>query len=107
TSGYDDWSEFTGTVVYQSASQGYDTTATHVEFASGIQVERKLFDDDQYNIMDRVSRDFAAGIKQTVESQFANVLNNAFTTTTTIDGVSLQHSSPTPWWGDLLKQVRN
>lgn len=53
TSGYTDWSTFTGTVIYQSASQGFDTTATHVEFASGIQVERKLFDDDQYNIMDQ------------------------------------------------------
>src|SRR5262249_24360793 len=40
-------------------------------------------------IMRRVSQDFAGSIRQTVESTFANVLINSFTTTTTIDGVSL------------------
>mgnify|MGYP001559622058 CR=1 FL=1 len=41
-----DFTEFTGTVSYQSQSQGYDTTATHVEFSNGIQIERKLYDDE-------------------------------------------------------------
>src|SRR5476651_1416181 len=43
-----DFTEFTGTVGYQSQSLGYNTTATPVEFTNGIQVERKLFDDDQF-----------------------------------------------------------
>ena len=39
-----DFPEFAGTVSYVSQSQGYDTTATHLEFSSGIQIERKLYD---------------------------------------------------------------
>ena len=47
----DDWTQFEGTVNYDSQSQGFDVTATSVEFVNGIQIERKLFDDDQFNIM--------------------------------------------------------
>jgi hypothetical protein len=35
-----DFSQFTGQVQYQDQNQGYDVTATHIEFASGIQIER-------------------------------------------------------------------
>ena len=47
---FGDFTEFTGTVNYDDVFQGYDVTATHVEWASGFQVERKLFDDDQRNL---------------------------------------------------------
>ena len=40
----EDFSEFSGTISYGSMNQGYDTTLTPVEFANGVQVERKLFD---------------------------------------------------------------
>ena len=33
-----DWSEFTGTIPFNSLNQGYDVTMTFVEFANGIQV---------------------------------------------------------------------
>ncbi len=69
--------------------QGGSVRYTHLSFGLGFQVTREMWDDDQYNIMERVSRDFAAGIKQTVESQFANILNNCFTSVNTIDGVTL------------------
>lgn len=77
-SGYDDVPEFTGTVLYQDASQGFDTLATHVEFASGIQVERKLFDDDQYNIMDLRPRGLATAAQRTRQKHAARLFNNAF-----------------------------
>ena len=48
-----DWDEFTGTVAYSSLSQGYDVTMTPVEWTKGVQVDRKLFDDDQFHIMDQ------------------------------------------------------
>ena len=48
-----------------------------------------MWDDDKYGIMRRVSQDFAGGIRQTIEVLYANVLNNGFTTTTTIDGETL------------------
>ena len=36
--------QFTGTVTYHEVSQGYDTTATHVQFAQGFTVERLLWE---------------------------------------------------------------
>ena len=60
-----DFTEFTGTVGYSSQSLGYNTTATPVEFSNGIQVERKLFDDDQYHIMDQKPRALAASAFRT------------------------------------------
>ena len=79
---YSDWSQFTGTVGYQSASQGFDTTATHLEFASGIQVERKLFDDDQYNIMDQRPSGLATAASRTRQGHGARILVNAFSVDT-------------------------
>mgnify|MGYP001562102488 FL=1 len=44
-------SDFTGTVPYPDISQGYDTTATGLEFAQGIQVERRLIEFDQHDVI--------------------------------------------------------
>ena len=74
---YGDWSQFSGSVAYQSAAQGYDTTATHLEFASGVQVERKLFDDDQYHIMDQRPSGLATAAQRTRQTHGARILNNA------------------------------
>ena len=79
---YGDWAEFTGSVTYDSASQGYDTTATHVEFASGVQVERKLFDDDQYNIMDQRPAGLATAYQRTRQKHGARMFVNAFSVDT-------------------------
>ena len=96
---YSDWDEFTGTVGYQDASQGYDTIATHVEFASGVQVERKLFDDDQYNIMDQRPAGLATAANRTRQKHGARLLNNAFSVDTYFyvnsEGVALCSNSHT------------
>jgi phage major head subunit gpT-like protein len=62
---------------------------THSSFGLGFQVTREMWDDDKYGIMQRVSKDFAAGIRDTVESTYANIINNGFSTTKTIDGETL------------------
>ena len=72
------FTEFTGTVGYSSQNLGYNTTGTPVEFANGIQVERKLFDDDQYHIMDQKPRALAQSAFRTRQTHAARVLNNAF-----------------------------
>ncbi len=77
-----DWTSFSGTVNYSSSSQGFDTTATPLEFASGVQIERKLFDDDQFNIMDQRPRSLATSAKRTRERHGARMLNNAFSVDT-------------------------
>jgi hypothetical protein len=69
--------------------QGGTMRITHSSFALGFQVTREMWDDDQYGIMVRVSRDFAAGIRQTIEVNAIGNFTNAFTTTTTIDGGTL------------------
>ena len=74
--------QFTGTVVYQSANQGYDTTATHLEFASGIQIERKLFDHDQYNIMDQRPVMLATAAVRTRQTHGSRIFNNGFSVDT-------------------------
>ena len=73
-----DWEDFGGTVLYDNMSQGYDTTVTYLEFVKGIQIERKLFDDDQYNIMDQRPRGMALSAQRTRQKQAARMLNNAF-----------------------------
>ena len=96
---YADWNAFTGSVDYQSASQGYDTTMTFVEFASGVQVERKLFDDDQYNIMDRRPAGLATAAARTRQKHGARPFNNAFAVDTYFysasEGVALCSASHT------------
>jgi len=73
---FGDWSEFTGTVGYDSVNQGYDTTTTYLEFVSGCQVERKLFDDDQFNIMDKRPQGLAIAANRTRQKHAARLLNN-------------------------------
>lgn len=75
---FGDWSAFNGRVNYDSINQGYDTTMVFVEFASGFQVERKLFDDDQFHIMDQRPRGLATAAVRTKQRHGARVFNNAF-----------------------------
>lgn len=96
---YGDWTQFTGTVGYQAASQGFDTTATHIEFATGTQVERKLFDDDQYNIMDQRPAGLATAGVRTRQKHGARIFTNAFSVDTFFynnsEGVALCSNSHT------------
>ena len=77
-----DFTEFTGTVSYQSQSQGYDTTATHLEFSNGIQIERKLYDDDRHGIWERRPIGLAHSANRTREKHGARVFVNAFSVDT-------------------------
>jgi hypothetical protein len=73
-----DFEQFDGSIQYQSQHQGYDTTATYLEFANGCQVERKLFDDDQYNIFNPRPAALGASAARTREKHAARPLNLAF-----------------------------
>lgn len=75
---FGDFSQFTGNVTYDEVSQGYDVLQTHIEFASGFQVERRLFDDDQYNIMDQRPAGLASAATRTRQKHAARAFNNAF-----------------------------
>ena len=75
---FPDFSEFTGNVSYSSQSQGYDTVSTSVEFTNGFQVERKLYDDDQFHIMDQKPAELSDSAFRTRQKHGARLLNNAF-----------------------------
>lgn len=83
-----DIEEFTGTVNYSSSSQGYDVTMTPVEFAGGFQVARKLYDDDQYNIMDQRPKALRTSFDRVREKHAHRLFNNAFS----VDSYFYQHS---------------
>jgi hypothetical protein len=73
-----DLTEFTGTIGYQSQNQGFDTTATHIEWASGTQVERKLFDDDQHQIMNQKPAALAMASNRTRQGHAVQIWSGAF-----------------------------
>jgi phage major head subunit gpT-like protein len=77
-----DFPQFTGTVVYQSQSQGYDTIVTHLEWANGFQIERKLYDDDRHGIWERKPSNLAQAYNRTKQSHAARLFNNAFSVDT-------------------------
>lgn len=96
---FGDWDEFSGTVGYDSMNQGYDTIATHREFVSGCQVERKLYDDDQYNIIDQRPSNLGLAAQRTRQKHAARIWNNAFQNDTYFyvnsEGVALCSTSHT------------
>jgi len=74
----EDFTAFTGSVDYDRRYQGYDVVATFAEFTRGIQVERKLFDDDQFQIFDQRPAGMARAANRTRQKHAARVHNVAF-----------------------------
>jgi phage major head subunit gpT-like protein len=80
---FGDVPEFSGTVTYDEPSQGYDVVITPKEYATGFQVERKLFDDDLFGVMESRPRELATAFARTRQKHAASVFNNAFSVDTT------------------------
>jgi len=99
TGAFGDFSQFSGTVAYDDIFQGYDVTQTHVEFTSGFQVERKLFDDDQYGIMDKRPAGLSQAATRTRQKHGGRLFNQAFSVDTFFynnsEGVALCSNSHT------------
>jgi phage major head subunit gpT-like protein len=93
------FTQFTGTVNYQSMSQGYDVTATHVPFANGIQIERELYDDDRHGQWAGRPKALARAYHQTRQGHGARIFNTAFSVDSFFysnsEGVSLCSDSHT------------
>jgi phage major head subunit gpT-like protein len=81
---FDDFPVFQGQVSYDEVYQGYDVTYTPVEFAKGFKVERKLFDDDLYNVIAKKPAGLSRAAKRSREKYGAQVFNNAFAGTGTL-----------------------
>jgi len=81
--GFGTWNEYEGAIEYDDNEEGFKTTYTHVEYVRGFKVERKLVDDDQYNIINARPRGLAIAAVRTREQHAASVFNNAFSTSYT------------------------
>ena len=86
--GLEDFDEFSGTVSYGSMNQGYDVRMTPLEFTKGIQIERKLYDDDQHGVWQQRPVDLAQSAVRTRQKDGARVFNNAFS----VDSKFYSHS---------------
>jgi len=87
-----DLQPFAGNVSYDSISQGYDVTATHKEYALGMQIGRTLIDDDLFNQMDRQPAKLARSAQRTLETHGARALTMAFS----VDNLFYSHSEGVP-----------
>lgn len=69
-------------------SQLYDKKFTHTKWAGAWQVSEEMEDDDQYELVSSLAKAFARSFRFTKEVNFANVLNNGFTTELAADGAA-------------------
>ena len=68
---------------YDDPISMYDVRYTHLKYTKGFKVSEEMYEDDQYSIMNKKPAALARSARRTAESQAANVLNNAFTSTVT------------------------
>jgi len=87
--GMGDLEEFTGTIPYGDFRQQYRTSYTHREWVKGIKVERKLVDDDLYNVINARPRQLAVIARRSREKHGASLFNNAFNTSVFSGGDTL------------------
>jgi hypothetical protein len=71
-------SVFTDAISYLDMAQGYDVTATHIEYAGGIQIKRKLYDDDQFGMIKEFLSNLGKAAFKTQEDDAATILTGAF-----------------------------
>jgi phage major head subunit gpT-like protein len=76
--GMSDWNTYEGAIEYDDTEQNYKTTLTHEEYVKGFKVERKLVDDDQYNVINVRPAQLAMSAARTREKHAASIFNNAF-----------------------------
>ncbi len=90
------WDQFNGSVNYEDLGGTQEVTFTHSEFAKGFSVKMSSAEDDLYGIVNgeggKRARTLAKGAKRRVETDSANILNNAFTSNG-YDGVPLFSNS--------------
>jgi hypothetical protein len=88
-----DLQEFDGSISYDTVGQLYDKTFSFPEKALGFKVERKLYDDDLFGIMDRRPWQMAVSCARTREKTGAAIFNGAFIGTDGPDDLPLCSAS--------------
>ena len=90
---------FNGSITYDDISAGYNTLIEPLEFGMGIQIERKLFDDEQFSIIDQKPKALAGSLFRRRQIDAARPFNNAFSVDsyfgTNSEGVAMCSNSHT------------
>ena len=60
-------------IVYDDPVQMYDVTLTHVKYTKGFKISEELYEDDQYNVMNKKPAQLARAARRTVETINANI----------------------------------
>ena len=81
-----------GRVQYDTPEQLWRVSYTHTEYAKGFQIERKLYEDNLYSVMNDRAVDLGRSAWRTREKKGASMFNNA-TATAGYDGVALVSNS--------------
>ena len=72
-------SEEMPTVPYVTIPAGLERIYVHKEFAQGFMVERKMVDDEQYGVIEKMPKDLARAGRYKVEMDAVSLLKNGFT----------------------------
>ena len=65
---------------YEDPVQLYDVTYTHLTWKLGFKVTKEMYDDDQYNTINRLPKLLARAAQRTLENQAATIFRRAFDT---------------------------
>jgi len=88
-----DIQEFNGKLNYLPIAPGFYTRIEPKEYASGVQIERKLIDDKKYGVLDNMAAGLVESGHRVKEKlgvrAFANAFSSAFDFMTSEEGVSL------------------
>lgn len=89
-----DFEPFQGSIPYDDTGEGYKTDYTHLEYARGIKIERRLVLNDQYSVINRRPQALGLAAYRRRETDGASILNNSFNAAIVGgDGVSLCNSA--------------
>lgn len=80
-------------IQYDSFSSLYEATFTHKEYALGVEIERKLWDDNRTGLIRRKAQTLGHSFGTTRAYHASSILNNAFATVAGPDGVYLCSAS--------------
>lgn len=87
---------FTGDLAYVEFKEGRNKVVTPVEMAMGLKLQRKLFDDDLYNVIEQMVGNLGTVARYRMEIDAVGPFVNAFNSTYTVfDGLSLCNSAHT------------
>lgn len=91
-----DFEPFQGSIPYDDTGEGYKTDYTHLEYARGIKIERRLVLNDQYSVINRRPQALGLAAYRRRETDGASVFNNSFNSAVVGgDGLSLCNSAHT------------